>query len=363
MKFINLDRQYIGQMEELNFAATRVLASGRYILGPEVEAFEREFAKYCGVKHCIGVACGTDALVLSLLAAGVGEGDEVIVPANTYIATWFAVSRIGAIPIPVEPRNDYCIDVYHVEKKINSRTKAIIPVHLFGHPVDMRAILKLAEKYNLIIISDCAQAHGARYDGTNVGAFLHLNAFSFYPTKTLGGFGDGGAVTTDDDGYADHIHRLRREGQIEKYLSVEIGYNSRLDELQAALLRVRLANMRWTYDARLAIANRYYNGLEGLPIHLPKVRHLVDHVYHQFVIRHRERDELREHLAMCGVPTLIHYPTPPHLQGAYRYLGYAKGDFPITEMYAERMISLPICPAMTEEEVVLVVESIRSFFE
>jgi len=363
MKFINLDRQYSGQMVELNFAATRVLASGRYILGPEVEAFENEFAKYCGVKYCIGVACGTDALVLSLLAAGVEEGDRVIVPANTYIATWFAVSRVGAVPVPIEPGLDYCIDVDRIEKNIWSRVKAIIPVHLFGHPADMRGILEMADKYCLDIINDCAQAHGARYDGANVGAFRHLNAFSFYPTKTLGGFGDGGAVTTNDDELADRVRRLRWEGQTEKGVSVEVGYNSLLDELQAALLRVRLSNMRWTYDARLAIASRYYNGLEGLPITLPLVRRSVDHVYHQFVIRYSERDKLRKHLIEQGVPTLIHYPIPPHLQDAYRHLGYGKGDFPITEEYAKTMISLPICPTMTEDEVVLVVESIRSFFE
>lgn len=363
MKFINLDRQYVGQMEDLNSAAMRVLTSGRYILGPEVGAFEREFAEYCGVKYCIGVACGTDALVLSLVAAGVGDGDRVIVPANTYIATWFAVSRVGAIPIPIEPGPDYCIDVERIEKEIWSGVKAIIPVHLFGHPVDMSGILKLAEKYNLIIISDCAQAHGARYDGINVGAFRPLNAFSFYPTKTLGGFGDGGAVTTDDNIYADRIRRLRWEGQIEKGVFAKVGYNSLLDEMQAALLRVRLANMRWTYDARLAIANRYYNGLKGLPINLPQVRPLVDHVYHQFVIRYSERDKLREHLAECEVPTMVHYPIPPHLQGAYQHLEYEEGDFPITEEYAKTMISLPICPTMTEEEVVLVVKSIRSFFE
>ena len=363
MRFINLDRQYVGQMQELNFAATRVLASGRYILGPEVEAFESEFAKYCGVKHCIGVACGTDALVLSLKVAGVGKGDQVIVPANTYIATWFAVSRVGATPIPIEPGPDYCIDVERARDRINCDVKAVIPVHLFGHPVDMSGVLELADDYGLIVVNDCAQAHGARYDGKNVGAFRHLNAFSFYPTKTLGGFGDGGAVTTNDDGLADQVRRLRWEGQIEKYLSVEIGYNSLLDELQAALLRVRLANMRWTYDARLAIASRYYNGLKELPINLPHVRRLVDHVYHQFVIRHSERDKLRKHLIEQGVPTLIHYPIPPHLQGAYRHLGYEKGDFPITEEYADTMISLPICPAMTEEEIVLVVESIRSYFK
>ena len=362
MKFINLDRQYVGQMQELNFAAERVLASGRYILGPEVEAFEREFAKYCGVKHCIGVACGTDALVLSLRAAGVGEGDQVIVPANTYIATWFAVSRVGAVPVPIEPGLDYCIDVDRIEKNIWSSVKAIIPVHLFGHPANMRSILEMADKYCLDIVNDCAQAHGARYDGKNVGAFRHLNAFSFYPTKTLGGFGDGGAVTTDDDELAEKIRMLRWDGQTEKGVSVEFGYNSLLDEMQAALIRVRLANMRWTYDARLAIANRYYNGLKGLPLALPLVRHLVDHVYHQFVIRYPARDKLRDHLAKCGVPTMIHYPIPPYLQDAYRYLGYKKGDFPVTEEYAKTMISLPICPAMTEEEVILVVKSIRSFF-
>jgi len=364
MKFINLDRQYVGQMEELNFAATRVLASGHYILGQEVEAFEREFAKYCGIKHCIGVACGTDALVLSLKAAGVGKGDQVIVPANTYIATWFAVSRVGATPIPIEPGSDYCINVQRARDKINCDVKAMIPVHLFGHPADMSGILELADEYGLTIVNDCAQAHGARYDGKNVGAFRHINAFSFYPTKTLGGFGDGGAVTTDDDGYAERVRRLRWEGQTEKGVCSEIGYNSLLDEMQAALLRVRLANIRWTYQARMAIANRYYNGLKDLPIILPRVQPKINfHVYHQFVIRHPERDKLRDYLAKCGVPTMIHYPIPPHLQGAYRHLEYERGDFPITEEYAETMISLPICPAMTEEEVVLVVKSIRSFFE
>ena len=363
MKFINLDRQYVGQMEELNFAATRVLASGRYILGPEVEAFEREFAKYCGVKHCIGVACGTDALVLSLLATGVGEGDKVIVPANTYIATWFAVSRVGATPIPVEPRLDYCIDVERIEEKINNRTKAIIPVHLFGHPAEMQSIFKLAEKHYLAVISDCAQAHGARYDGKNVGAFRHLNAFSFYPTKTLGGFGDGGAVMTDDDFYADQVRMSRWEGQTKKGVCFRIGYNSLLDELQAALLRVKLADMNEKYASRLKIADRYYDGLYDLSLELPYVKPRVDHVFHQFVIRHPERDKLRKHLAERDVPTMVHYPIPPHLQGAYRHLGYEKGDFPITEEYAETMISLPICPTMTEEEVDLVVNSIRSFFE
>ena len=361
MKFINLDRRYKERIAEYTVAYHRVMDSGYYILGPEVKAFEEEFARYCGTKHCIGVACGTDALILSLEAVRIGKGDEVIVPANTYIATWFAVSRVGAMPFPVEPGPDYCIDVDRIEKEINSQTKAIIPVHLFGQTVNMDSIIELAEEYGLIVISDCAQAHGARFDSINVGAFPHLNAFSFYPTKPLGGFGDGGAVTTNDKELANRIRRLRWEGQIEKYLSVEIGYNSLLDEFQAALLRVNLSHIEEMKTSRLSIADRYYEGMKRLPINLPYKSPIVDHAFHQFVIRHPERDKLRKHLIEHGVPTLVHYPIPPHLQGAYRHLGYKKGDFPITEEYADTMISLPICPNMTDDEVDQVIEAVRSF--
>lgn len=361
MKFVNLDRKYKQRVLEYTDAYHRVMDSGYYILGPEVEAFEKEFAGYCGTRNCVGLASGLDALILSLKALGIGPGDEVIVPANTYIATWIAVSRVGAVPIPVEPMGDFTIDVNRIEDAIDKKTKAIIPVHLFGTPADMIDIEQIAGLYKLYIVSDCAQAHGAKYDNKNIGSWNYINAFSFYPTKPLGSIGDGGAITTNNDLLAQRIRQLRCYGEKRKYYNVEIGYNSRLDELQAAFLRVGLNFLDTDNGKRRGIALRYYEGLKDSGVRLPIMSNEGFAVYHQFVICHPKRDELRDHLANKRVPTLIHYPQPPHLSKAYEHLGYDHGDFPITEAFCETMVSLPIDPFMSNGEVDQVIDAVRSF--
>jgi dTDP-4-amino-4,6-dideoxygalactose transaminase len=361
--FVNLRQMYLAQKDELDAALGRVLDSGRYVLGPEVTTFEEEFAGYCGASHCVGVANGLDALHLSLRACGIGAGDEVIVPSNTYIATWLAVSLVGATPVPVEPDPaTHNLDPERVPAAIGARTRALLVVHLYGRPQRMQPILELARQHGLRVVEDVAQAVAARDAGRVVGTVGDAGAFSFYPTKNLGAFGDGGAVLTNDDDIADAVRRLRNYGESAKYVNPVRGFNSRLDELQAALLRIRLPALDGWNAQRRRLAASYRNQLEGIPgVVAPGEPEDGQHVWHQFVVRHLERNALREHLLEHGVQTLIHYPQPPHLQDAYRDLGYSRGSFPIAEGLADQVLSLPIGTHLDESGAATVVDAIRSF--
>ena len=344
--FLDLQAAYLELQEELDAACRRVMSSGWYILGREVEAFETEFAAYCGVRHCIGVSNGLDALELILRGFGIGASDEVIVPANTFIATWLAVSRAGAIPVPVEPNEStHTIEVDQVEKAISSRTRAIMPVHLYGQPADMDPIHALAQRRGLKVIEDAAQAHGARYRGQRTGGLGDAAGFSFYPGKNLGALGDGGAVVTNDDELAAQIRLLRNYGSQIKYYNEIKGCNARLDALQAAVLRVKLGRLdEWNLRRRGA-AERYLKALSRMPhLVLPHVPADVEPAWHLFVVRHPRRDELQRHLSGAGIETLIHYPVPPHLSPAYTELSYVRGDYPRTERIADTLLSLPIGP-------------------
>jgi dTDP-4-amino-4,6-dideoxygalactose transaminase len=365
MKVAFLDLKAINHeiAADLEVACRRVLASGWYILGQQVEAFEAEFAAHCGTKYCVGVGNGLEALHLALRAMDIGSGDEVIVPANTYIATWLAISYAGARPVPVEPdEGTYNIDPSRIESAVTSRTKAILPVHLFGQPADMDAINELAERHGLRVIGDAAQAHGARYKGHPVGSLGHAAAFSFYPTKNLGALGDGGAVVTHDAALADKVRVLRNYGSRIKYQNEVKGFNSRLDELQAALLRVKLAKLdKWNAQRR-QIAEAYSRGLrEVRDLVLPHVPDGVEPVWHLYVVRHPRRDALQRHLQRAGVGTLIHYPVPPHLSPAYAELAGSAGDFPITERLASEVLSLPMGPHLNHEQVEAVIQTVQEF--
>ena len=343
-------------------AYQRVMNSGWYILGKEVAVFEKEFAAYCGVKHCIGLSNGFDALRLLLEAYGIGEGDEVIVPSHTFIATWLAVSHVGAVPVPVEPGiMTYNIDPKLIMAAITNKTKAIIPVHLYGQPADTDPIIKTATEHNLIVIEDAAQAHGARYKGRKTGSLGHAAAFSFYPGKNLGALGDGGAVTTNDDEVAEKIRMLSNYGSRQKHNYELKGFNARLDELQAAFLRVKLSKLDEWNNRRADTTEHYVHELGGIEdLVLPYAPDYVNPVWHLFPIRHPKRDELQAHLANHGIGTLIHYPTPPHLQNAYKDLGYAGGDFPIAEQISSQILSLPVGPHLTQEKQDYVVNALQS---
>ncbi len=347
---------------EMETAFDKVLASNWYILGNEVSQFEQEFATYCEVKHGIGVGNGLDALHLILRGLGIGAGDEVIVPANTYIATWLAVSYAGATPVPVESNElTYNIDPERIESAITPKTKAIIAVHLYGQPADMDAIKTIAQKYHLKVIEDAAQAHGAYYKNRRVGSLGDAAGFSFYPTKNLGALGDGGAITTNDDELAEKVKLLRNYGSRVKYYNEVKGFNSRLDELQAALLRVKLRKLDEWNAKREQIATLYFENLKGQP-GLPHIPAWAHPVWHVFVIRHSKRDELQQHLNQLGIGTLIHYPVPPHLSTAYQSDKLWKtGDFPITEQLATEILSLPMSPELTVKQIGLVAERINEF--
>ena len=346
----------------LTAAIDRVLSSGWFILGREVEAFEAEFAAFVETDHCVGVGNGLDAIELALRALGVRAGDEVIVPSNTYIATWLAVTRVGAIVVPVEPdANTFNIDPSRVEAAVTPRTRAIIAVHLYGQPADMAALRSVASRRGLWLIEDAAQAHGATYQGKRIGGLADAAAWSFYPSKNLGALGDGGAITTNDPAVADRVRLLRNYGSRVKYVNEIIGSNSRLDEVQAAALRVKLPLLLEWNDRRRRVAQRYLSRLADLPIVLPKVDAGGDHVWHLFVIQSRERDRLQQQLMERGVQTLLHYPIPPHLQEAYLGLGLREGAFPITEAVHRECLSLPIGPHITENQADIVIDAIRSF--
>jgi len=359
--FLNLRATYGARSRGIDEALLRVGASGRYLLGPELAAFESEFAGSCGARQAVGVANGLDALRLSLMALGVGAGDEVIVPSNTYIATWLAVSQCGASVVPVEPLADtYNIDPARIESAITPRTKVILPVHLYGQPADMDPINALAARHGLKVLDDCAQAHAARYKGRPLGALADLSAWSFYPGKNLGAFGDAGAVTGNDAELAEHVRLLGNYGSRVKYHNEMKGLNSRLDEIQAAVLRVKLAGLEESTERRRAIAARYLDGMQGLPLGLPHVPDFAKPAWHLFVVRHADRDALQKRLAERGIETLIHYPVAPHLQPAYEELGLRKGRLPIAEAMHAEVLSLPIWPEMEEAQIEEVVGAVRS---
>lgn len=338
--------------------------SGHYVLGSRVAQFEKEFALFNNVKYCVGISNGLDALHIALKTLGISAGDEVIVPSNTYIATVLAISYVGANPIFVEPDiNTYNIDPLKIEAAITSKTKAIMPVHLYGQCCEMEAIMKIAEKYNLFVIEDNAQSQGATYNGKLTGSWGHINGTSFYPGKNLGALGDAGAVTTNDDALAKKASVLRNYGSDKKYFNEVIGHNMRLDECQAAFLSVKLPHLKKWTTQRQAIAQQYLQILNGVgDLILPFTHKSATHVYHLFVVRTKQRDALQKHMADCGIGSLIHYPIPPHLQEAYHRLGYKKGDFPIAEEIAETCLSLPMWPGMTVEMVHYIANCIKDFF-
>lgn len=347
-------------LDELQAATSRVVASGHYILGPELEAFEDELATYCGVQHAIGVGNGLDALSMTLRAAGIGPGDEVVVPGNTFVATWLAVSLVGARPVPVEPDpRTHNIDPAAIEDAVSARTAAIIPVHLYGQPAAMHEVRAVAARHSLFVLADGAQSVGARLGGAPVAAHAPATTLSFYPGKNLGALGDGGAVLTDDADLAEKVRLLRNYGSRRKYHHEVAGQNSRLDEIQAAALRVKLAHLDAWNDRRRRIAGRYAHGLGGITsVGLPSVMPGADPVWHLYVITSERRDELAEHLRSRGVETLIHYPVPANLQAAYRSEGWR---LPVTEALAARVLSLPMGPHLTDEQCSQVVDAIGEF--
>jgi dTDP-4-amino-4,6-dideoxygalactose transaminase len=358
--FLDLKASYTSLQSQIDAAVGRVLSSGWYIGGPELEAFEHEFGRYVGAAHCVAVGNGLEALQLALIASGVAPGDEVIVPTHTFVATWLAVTRCGAVPVPVE----ICADTYqlnpeHVAAAITPRCRAIVPVHLYGIPADMLPIRTAAEQHGIPVIEDAAQAHGTRYHGRRIGAQETAAAWSFYPGKNLGAFGDAGAVTTDNAELAARLRRLRNYGSSARYVHEERGFNSRLDPIQAAVLRVKLEYLDAWNSRRRAIATRYLHELVGSGIVLPAIPVWAEPSWHLFPVRHPKRDALREKLTAAGVETLIHYPIPPHLQQAYADLGYARGSFPVAEELAETVLSIPIGPAMTDTHVDRVIEALR----
>ncbi|HLL72137.1 MAG TPA: DegT/DnrJ/EryC1/StrS family aminotransferase [Pyrinomonadaceae bacterium] len=364
--FVDLQAQYRAIKREVDEAIARVVESAAFILGREVEAFESAFAEYLGARFCVGVSNGTAAIQLAVMACGVREGDEVIVPANTFFATAEAVSTAGAVPVFVDADPvSYTIDVNRIEAAITPRTRAIMPVHLYGQPADLDTIFDIAARHNLAVIEDAAQAHGTHYKGRRVGARGRANCFSFYPGKNLGAYGEGGAVVTDDAEVARRVRLLRDHGSEQKYRHEIIGYNFRLEGLQGAVLNVKLKHLdNWNalrrqhaarYGELLAFAQT--SGALALPEELPYARH----IYHLYVVQLGARDELQKHLAAAGVQTGIHYPVPVHLQPAYRALGKRAGDFPEAERQAARVLSLPMFPELTDEQIAHVAEAIRSF--
>jgi dTDP-4-amino-4,6-dideoxygalactose transaminase len=359
--FLDLGAAYRELQAEIDQAVARAMASGYYIAGPEVDAFENEFASYCGANQAVGVANGLDALHLALRAMDVGRGDEVIVPSNTYIATWLAVSQCGAIPVAVEPdARTYNIDPALIEGAITPRTKVILPVHLYGQPADMDPIVAIARKHGLLVLEDGAQAHGARYKGKRIGAHGDAVAWSFYPGKNLGAMGDAGAVTTNNLELADRIRVLRNYGSRVKYVNEVQGYNSRLDPLQAAILRVKLGKLDEWNTRRSVIAARYQQDLASCGLTLPQVPEWAMPAWHLFEVLHPQRDAVLKHLANSDIGALIHYPIPPHLQQAYAAAGYVRGQFSVAEHIADHCLSLPIGPHLNDGDVACVIKALKT---
>ncbi len=360
--FLDFVGPYEELKPELDAAYERFMRSAWYILGKECEAFEQEFAAYCGSKYCIGVGNGLEALHLLLRAYGVGKGDEVIVPSNTYIATWLAVSYADATVVPVEcDSRTFNLEPARIEAAITPRTKAIMPVHLYGQTADMDPIMAIAAKYGLKVIEDNAQAQGARYKGRRTGSLGHAAGHSFYPGKNLGAYGDGGAITTDDAAVADRVRTLRNYGSKKKYYNEVKGYNSRLDEMQAALLRVKLKVLDQWNQRRAVVAQRYLQEMKpAAGLVLPFVPTWAEPVWHLFVIRHPNRDALQQKLNAAGIGTLIHYPVPAHLSGAYADAGWKRGDFPLAETSADTVLSLPIGPHVSAKQAGMVIEAVNA---
>ena len=356
-----LDRGFYKYQAEFEEAAIRTLRSGWYIMGKELETFEQAFAAYNGSKYALGVANGLDALVLACRAVGIGEGDEVLVQGNTYIATVMGITRNGAKPVFVEPDQYHQIDVTKLEEALTPKTKAVMVVHLYGHAADMKPVVEFCKKHNLKLIEDCAQSHGSKVEGKMTGTFGDVGCFSFYPSKNLGCFGDGGAIVTDNEEIYNKIKMLRNYGSSKRYYFDEVGLNSRLDEIQAALLSVRLSHLDELTNERYEIADYYLKNIKNDKIDLPKTREGAGNVYHQFVIRCKTRDDLIKYLDEKGVGTIIHYPVPPHLSACYAGLGYKKGDLPFTEELADTVLSIPMYNGITKEEQDRVIEALNNY--
>ncbi|MCR4691270.1 MAG: DegT/DnrJ/EryC1/StrS family aminotransferase [Lachnospiraceae bacterium] len=361
-----MDRGFFEYQEEFEKKALEVLRSGWYILGKEVEAFEKEFAAYVGAQHCIGLASGLDALSLAFRALNIGPGDEVIVQANTYIASVMGITMNGATPVFVEPDEYYGPDPDAVEAAITPKTKAVLVVHLYGQSCRMDRIVSIAKKHGLKLVEDCAQSHGATFEGKMTGSFGDIGCFSFYPSKNLGAFGDAGAIVTDDEAIDARIRMLRNYGSRKRYYNEEVGVNSRLDELQAGLLRVRLSHLKEMTREKQLLADTYDSNLmpAGGSFEIPKRLEGANHVFHQYVIRCKDketRERLIEYLSERGIGTIIHYPIPPHLSEAYAYLGFEKGSFPVTESYADTVLSIPMYNGMTQPEQAAVIGALNSF--
>lgn len=359
--FVDLQAQYRAIKDEIDAAVMRVISSASFVLGPEVAAFEESFADYVGARYCVGVSNGTAAIQLALMASGIGAGDEVIVPANTFFATAEAVSTAGATPVFVDAHPvSYTIDARRIEAAITPKTRAIIPVHLYGQAADLDAVFEIARRHNLLVIEDAAQAHGALYKGRRVGSFGHAASFSFYPGKNLGAYGEGGAVITNDDEVARRLRLLRDHGSERKYHHELIGYNFRLEGIQGAVLSVKLAHLdRWN-ELRREHAARYNALLKDSGLVLPVEMSHARHVYHLYVVQSEDRDALQADLTKAEVQTGIHYPVPIHLQPAYAFLGHARGSFPESERQAARVLSLPMFPELTDEQIRVVAEAVHN---
>ncbi len=356
-----LDRGFYKYQEEFEAKAIEVLRSGWYVLGNEVKQFEEEFANYVGAKYCVGLASGLDALWIAFRILGIGVGDEVIVQGNTYIASVMGITMNGATPVFVEPDEYYNIDASKIEEKITDKTKAILVVHLYGQASNMAPVVELCNKYNLRLVEDCAQSHGAKFAGQTTGTFGDIGCFSFYPSKNLGAFGDAGAIVTNDPKIAEDTRVFRNYGSEKRYYNKVVGANSRLDEMQAGLLRVRLSHLDELAEEKRVICERYLKELNNDKIQLPMIRDRATHIWHQFVIKTDYRDELMKYLDDNGIGTIIHYPIPPHMSEAYQYLGVAEGSLPITENYAKSVLSIPLYNGMTAEEQDYIIEKINEF--
>ncbi|HJW86050.1 MAG TPA: DegT/DnrJ/EryC1/StrS family aminotransferase [Candidatus Brocadiaceae bacterium] len=366
MKIASLDlkRQYESIREEIDKAVLEVISSQLYILGPYVEAFERSMAKFCRVKHAIGVSSGTDAILIALMACGVKRGDEVITTPFTFFATGSSIARLEAVPVFVDiDPSTYNIDVNKIAGAVTKKTKVILPVHLYGQCADMDAILQVAREHKLLVVEDAAQAIGAVYKGGQAGTLGDLGCFSFYPTKNLGGYGDGGLVASNDDSLAELVSILRVHGSKQRYYHSHVGINGRLDALQAAILSVKLKYLDEWSEKRRLVASHYSAHLEGLPIRLPAIASYNTHIFHQYVIAVSKRDALRSYLEQQGIDSAIYYPVPLHLQQCFEYLGYKRGDFPESERAANEVLALPIFPEITQEEQDFVIGHVKKFFK
>ncbi|MCR5604498.1 MAG: DegT/DnrJ/EryC1/StrS family aminotransferase [Lachnospiraceae bacterium] len=356
-----LDRGFYKYQQEFEDAALRTLRSGWYIMGKELSSFEEQFAEYTGAKYCVGLGNGLDALWLAFRILGIGSGDEVIVQGNTYIASVMGITINGATPVFVEPDEYFNIDADKIEEKITAKTKAVLVVHLYGQASQMDKIADICKKHDLRLVEDCAQSHGSGFKGTITGTFGDIGCFSFYPSKNIGAFGDGGAIVTDDEALAKEMRIYRNYGSEKRYYNKVVGTNSRLDEIQAALLKVRLKHAHELNEEKQAIAAEYDARLNNPLIELPRVREGADHIYHQYVIRCKERNRLMEYLKDKGISTIIHYPIPPHLAQAYEYLGHKKGDYPVTEACADEVLSIPMYNGMLKEEQDYTIDVLNAF--